>query len=76
LYPFAEKLSIKEEAGLVIQIADCIFSCDSINEEAMILKCKAHFEMGAHSLSKVHTPNFVRITRICTKMNTKNPSQV
>lgn len=52
LYAFAEQMNIKDNAGLVIQIADCIFSCDNINEEAMILKCKAQHEMGSHSLSK------------------------
>lgn len=52
LYSFAKELDIKKEASLVIHIADSIFSCDSINEEAMVLKCKAHYEMGAHSLSK------------------------
>ena len=52
LYSFAKKQQIKEDANLIIQIADCIFNCDKINEEAMILKSKAHFEMGAHSLSK------------------------
>ncbi len=52
LYSFAKNLDIREESSLVIHIADCIFSCDSINEEAMILKCKAHHEMGSHSLSK------------------------
>lgn len=52
LYSFAKKQQIKEDPILIIQIADCIFNCDNINEEAMILKSKSHFEMGAHSLSK------------------------
>lgn len=60
LYTYAETLDIKEEATLIVQISDCIFSCDSINEEAMVLKCKAHFEMGAHSLSKTTYNKFCK----------------
>ena len=52
LYSFAKKQNVKKDASLIIQVAECIFNCDSINEEAMILKSKAHFEMGAHSLSQ------------------------
>ena len=52
LFSFAKNLDIHSDANLIIHMADCIFSCDSINEEAMILKCKAHFELGAHSLSQ------------------------
>jgi len=60
LYSFAERLDINEDSGLIVQIAECIFSCDSINEEAMILKCKAHFEMGSHSLSKNTYEKFIK----------------
>lgn len=60
LYSFAKKQHIKEDASLIIQIAECIFNCDKINEEAMILKSKAHFEMGAHSLSKSTYSKFCR----------------
>jgi len=60
LYSFAKKQPIKENASLIIQIAECIFNCDRINEEAMILKSKAHFEMGAHSLSKSTYSKFCR----------------
>jgi two-component SAPR family response regulator len=52
LYFYAKKLEIQEDPNLVVQIADCIFSCDSINEEAMVLKCKAQHIMGSHSLAK------------------------
>ena len=52
LYFFAKKLEIQEDPNLIVQIADCIFSCDSINEEAMVLKCKAQHVMGSHSISK------------------------
>jgi hypothetical protein len=38
--------------NLIIHIADCIFNFDSINEDAMILKCKAHHALGSHSIPK------------------------
>lgn len=60
LIQFSENLNIKNDAHLVIQIADCIFNFDSINEDAMILKCKAHHELGSHSLPKNTYSNFVR----------------
>jgi len=52
LYFYAKKFDIQDDPNLIVQIADCIFSCDSINEEAMVLKCKAQHIMGSHSLSK------------------------
>lgn len=60
LYAFARERNIKKEASMIIRIADCVFSCDSINEEAMFLKCKAHFEMGAHSLAKSSYTKFCK----------------
>jgi two-component SAPR family response regulator len=52
LIRFSDSLDIKKDAHLIIQMADCIFNFDSINEDAMILKCKSHHAMGSHSLPK------------------------
>lgn len=60
LIVFAEKLNIKEDAHLIILIADCICNFDNISEEAMILKCKAHHVIGSHSLSKSTYINFIK----------------
>jgi two-component SAPR family response regulator len=60
LLRFSEKLNLKNDAHLIIQIADCIFNFDSISEDAMILKCKAHHALGSHSLSKSTYSNFIR----------------
>jgi two-component SAPR family response regulator len=52
LIGFSDSLDIKNDAHLIIHIADCIFNFDSINEDAMILKCKAHHALGSHSIPK------------------------
>ncbi len=52
LVEFASTCNIKKEADFIIQLADCIFNFDLINEDAMILKCKAEYSMGKHSLAK------------------------
>jgi len=36
----------------LIQIASFIFYFDHVNEEAMIIKCKALYSLGKHSLAK------------------------
>ena len=51
---------MKDDAHLIIQIADCIFNFDSIIEDAMILKCKAHNALGSHKLSKNTYSSFIR----------------
>jgi two-component SAPR family response regulator len=52
LYYYAKKIDIQEDPKLVIKISDSIFSCDSISEEAMVLKCKAQHFLGSHSMAK------------------------
>jgi DNA-binding SARP family transcriptional activator len=48
----AQSLDIKEDAELIIHLSDGIFNFDTVNEEAMILKCKAQYASGKHSLAK------------------------
>lgn len=52
LIEFADSCDIKKEAEFITHLADCVFNFDVINEEAMILKCKAEHCMGKHSLAK------------------------
>jgi len=60
LIKYSDGLSIKDNVHLIIQIADCIYNCDIINEDAMFMKCKAHYILGSYSLSKDTYDNFTR----------------
>lgn len=64
LLSFAKKLNLKEDTRLIIQIAEDIFNFDSINEDAMILKCRALIELGMHSRSKTTYHKFSREYKI------------
>jgi len=52
LVTFAEKFDIKSDTDFILHLSDCILNFDSINEEAVIFKCKAHHIKGNHSLAK------------------------
>jgi two-component SAPR family response regulator len=52
LVEYGQKADIKAEAEFIIHLAECIFNFDIVNEEAMILKCKAQYCMGKHSHAK------------------------
>jgi len=60
LIAFAEKSDLKTEAEFIIRLADCVFHFDRINEEAMILKCKAEYFLGRHSLAKLNYEKFTK----------------
>ena len=55
---FAKSLDVKENAEQIIDLADCIFNFDVVNEEIMILKCKAQYGKGKHSLARNTYKNF------------------
>ncbi|MDB5120047.1 MAG: galactose oxidase, partial [Sphingobacteriales bacterium] len=55
---FANSIEISEDPEFLIKIASYIFYFDSVNEEAMVLKCKALVHLGKHSLAKVTFENF------------------
>ncbi len=58
LLSFAETLNVKKNAELIIDLADCLFNFDIVNEEIMILKCRAQYGQGKHSLAKNTYQNF------------------
>ncbi len=60
LVEFAKTIDTKKEADLLIHVADCIFNFDVINEEAMIIKCKAQYCMGKHSHAKATYEKFFK----------------
>lgn len=52
LIEFANSCDVNKEAEFIIHLSDCVFNFDVVNEDAMILKCKAEHFMGKHSLAK------------------------
>ena len=60
LVAFAEKFDVKTDAEFIIRLADCVFNFDRSNEEAMILKCKAEYCLGKHSLAKLTYEKFIK----------------
>lgn len=60
LVEYGQKADIKAEAEFVIHLADSIFNFDTVNEEAMILKCKAQYCMGKHSHAKATYDKFFK----------------
>ena len=57
---FAATIKISEDPEFLIQLANYIFYFDPVNEEAMIIKCKALAHLGKHSLAKTTYENFAR----------------
>ncbi|MFC2115054.1 hypothetical protein ACFLTU_01165 [Bacteroidota bacterium] len=58
LLNYAESLDVKENAEFIIDLADCLFNFDIVNEEIMVLKCRAQYGQGKHSLAKNTYQNF------------------
>ncbi|MNJ95607.1 hypothetical protein D3C87_133200 [compost metagenome] len=57
---FANSINIGDDPELLIELANYIFYFDSINEEAMVIKCKALAHLGKHSQSKNTYENFCK----------------
>jgi two-component SAPR family response regulator len=51
LVELAQKQKIEDDPNFILRLADSIFIFDAVNEEAMILKCKALTLLGKHSLA-------------------------
>lgn len=60
LIVFAKNLSISEHPQMLIRLADTMFCFDPVNEEAMILKCKALTFLGKHAIAKTVYDHFSR----------------
>lgn len=57
---YASTLNIAEDAEFIIKITNYISYFDSVNEDAMIIRCKALYCLGKHSLAKTAFENFTR----------------
>lgn len=49
---FANSIKVADDPEFLIKLANDIFYFDPVNEEAMIIKCKALAHIGKHSLAK------------------------
>lgn len=54
----------KSDPSFIIPITDAVFEFDSINEEAVELKCRSLVKLGKHSLAKTTYDNFVKDYKI------------
>jgi len=52
LLEYAGRARLETEAEFLVKLASCVFSFDSVNEEAMVIKCKSLAYLGKHSLAK------------------------
>lgn len=57
---FAHSIVIADDPELLIELANYIFYFDAVNEEAMVIKCKALAHLGKHSQSKNTYENFCK----------------
>jgi DNA-binding SARP family transcriptional activator len=57
---FANKIDKTEDSEFMVELANFIFYFDPVNEDAMVLKCKALFGLGKHSLAKNTYERFVK----------------
>lgn len=57
---FARSVEISSDPELLIEVANYIFYFDSVNEEAMVIKCRALVHMGKHSQAKHTFEDFSR----------------
>jgi two-component SAPR family response regulator len=58
LIHFVHSGNHSHDPELLIEIVNLIFYFDSVNEEAMIIKCKALATLGKHSLARHTFENF------------------
>jgi two-component SAPR family response regulator len=64
LIEFGQSIDVKDNADFIIHLADSVFNFDIVNEEAMILKCKAQYCMGKHSLALATYEKFCKEYKI------------
>lgn len=60
LVNYATRLNIGQHPDFIIQLTDSIFYFDSVNEEAMVMKCKALISLGRHSFAHDTYNKFAR----------------
>ena len=54
----AEGINIADDPDFLISIANCVLTCDPVNEDAVFIKCKTLVFLGKHSIAKSIFENF------------------
>ena len=57
---YIEKVDIHNEAEFIIEIANCIFHFDRLNEQALEYKCKSLIILKRHALANTTYLNFTK----------------
>jgi two-component SAPR family response regulator len=60
LLEYAQKLDRKTDDKILLEIADAVFTYDSINQEALVIKCSVLNKKGKYSLAKTWYDHFVK----------------
>jgi len=60
LLTFSKSFNTKNDPDLILRIMECVLNFDSINEQAIIYKTRAHNYKGNHSLAKTTFEEFQR----------------
>lgn len=69
LLEYSQKLDPNKDSKALIEIADSIFNYDSINQEALVIKCSVLNKKGKYSLAKNWYEHFVREYKILYSEN-------
>jgi DNA-binding SARP family transcriptional activator len=60
LLEYSQKLDRKTDDKLLLEIADAVFTYDTINQEALVIKCSVLNKKGKYSLAKTWYDHFVK----------------
>lgn len=60
LLDYSQKLDVQKDDKMLLEIADAIFYYDSINQEAMVIKCSVLNRKGKYSLAKTWYDHFAK----------------
>jgi two-component SAPR family response regulator len=60
LLEYSQKLDPRTDDKLLLEIADAVFTYDTINQEALVIKCSVLNKKGKHSLAKNWYDHFVK----------------
>jgi len=55
-----KNLNPEKDAEYIIEVANCIFNFDSLNEDALHLKCQTLDKLGRHSIAKSTYERFAK----------------
>jgi hypothetical protein len=60
LLEYSQKLDFNKDDKILLEIADSIFNYDSINQEALVIKCSILNKKGKYSLAKTSYDHFIK----------------